>query len=227
MTISVSDTGIGIPKDKLSAIFQRFEQATRNISGMYGGSGLGLSICKELAEGMLGELSVESECKKGSTFSITLPVVLEDVLSEDGHLVLRSTSKERGLRSATHAVPVSMKSSVDELETLAMTARRKRLDSSTQASRRRSLTIGEDAATTGQRGGSSILERQNSAPEVLIVEDNKMNAKILQKFLQKLMVRSKHFFLLICLFLRGKFLLLFVDCLSFLILFCSFIRFVL
>ncbi|OFY84737.1 MAG: hypothetical protein A2236_04995 [Bacteroidetes bacterium RIFOXYA2_FULL_33_7] len=72
----VSDTGIGIPKDKQQLIFDRFRQADETIARKYGGNGLGLSISKGFVELMGGKIWVESEDnKKGSTFYFTIPIV--------------------------------------------------------------------------------------------------------------------------------------------------------
>jgi signal transduction histidine kinase len=65
---SVEDTGIGIPKDKLAMIFESFTQADAETTRRYGGSGLGLSICRELVKKMGSELRVSSEPGKGSVF---------------------------------------------------------------------------------------------------------------------------------------------------------------
>jgi CheY-like chemotaxis protein len=72
----VKDTGIGIPEDKLEIIFNRFSKIETDSLKLYGGTGLGLTISKKLVELLDGELWVESELGKGSTFYFTLPIKL-------------------------------------------------------------------------------------------------------------------------------------------------------
>lgn len=71
--IRVSDSGIGIPPDKLPSIFERFNQASNSTSRKYGGTGLGLSIVKKLLELNCGKVEVTSKPGAGTTFEITLP----------------------------------------------------------------------------------------------------------------------------------------------------------
>jgi PAS domain S-box-containing protein len=78
--LSVRDTGIGIPREKLVKIFDSFTQADSSTTRKYGGTGLGLTISRSLAELMNGSLQVESEPGRGSTFTLKLP--LEIVNSE-------------------------------------------------------------------------------------------------------------------------------------------------
>jgi signal transduction histidine kinase len=70
--ISISDTGIGIPKEKLKTIFERFYQVDGSASRKYGGVGLGLSICKSIIDKHNGSIWAQSE-GIGSTFHIVLP----------------------------------------------------------------------------------------------------------------------------------------------------------
>jgi len=72
MTISVKDTGIGIPHEKLNSIFESFTQADSSTTRKFGGTGLGLTISKRLAELMGGNLTVQSEPGKGSIFTLQL-----------------------------------------------------------------------------------------------------------------------------------------------------------
>ena len=74
LSIAISDTGIGIPNDRLDAIFHAFTQADGSTTRHFGGTGLGLTISSQLVELMGGKLSVESQEGQGSTFRFTLPL---------------------------------------------------------------------------------------------------------------------------------------------------------
>jgi Signal transduction histidine kinase len=73
--ISVRDTGIGIPEDKINLIFDRFKQVDTSLNRNHEGSGLGLSVVKALIEANKGNISVDSEVGKGTEFIIEFPIV--------------------------------------------------------------------------------------------------------------------------------------------------------
>ncbi len=82
---SVEDTGIGIPPDKLESIFTGFVQAESSTTRRFGGSGLGLTISRRLVRLMGGELEVESELGRGSTFHFTITLGRDGEMETAGH----------------------------------------------------------------------------------------------------------------------------------------------
>jgi signal transduction histidine kinase len=77
VTVRVNDTGVGIPADKLEAVFEPFVQVRSELTRTTEGTGLGLAISRDLARGMGGDLRVTSELGVGSTFELVLRRVSE------------------------------------------------------------------------------------------------------------------------------------------------------
>jgi adenylate cyclase len=77
VTIAVADTGIGMTVEQMGNLFQEFSQASSTTSSKYGGTGLGLAISRRFCQMMGGDITVESEPGRGSTFKIRLPRIVE------------------------------------------------------------------------------------------------------------------------------------------------------
>lgn len=92
VAIAVSDTGIGISKDKHKLIFERFGQVENNLSRQAEGSGIGLALVKSLVVILDGKIEVNSELGIGSTFTITLPIK-EDIACEENKVFISSDNR--------------------------------------------------------------------------------------------------------------------------------------
>jgi len=95
--IEVVDTGVGIAQEKLNTIFESFSQADASVTRRYGGTGLGLTIVKQLVELQNGKISVDSQLLKGSTFRVMLPYIVGKAkkLKEAG-MAMRSSEEHPG-----------------------------------------------------------------------------------------------------------------------------------
>lgn len=92
--LAVRDTGIGIPQNKLDAIFEKFSQADTSVTRKFGGTGLGLAICQQLSYLMGGDIGVESEEDKGSKFWFTIPLEVAPEGTKPVNLYEEKTSDE-------------------------------------------------------------------------------------------------------------------------------------
>ncbi|WP_405382186.1 ATP-binding protein [Maribacter sp. LLG6340-A2] len=95
LQFTVTDTGIGISKEKLKKVFKRYAQADEDTALKYGGTGLGLSITKEIVEKQNGTIQIESEVGKGTIISFTIPYAIGNAKNIPLNLI-ESTSVENG-----------------------------------------------------------------------------------------------------------------------------------
>ena len=104
LKISVRDTGIGIPQDKLPALFERFNQADSSMTRRFGGTGLGLAVCKQLVGLMGGEIGATSRDGEGSCFWFRLPLPIDP--ADQSQPVARDTyvARAAGVETLAQAV---------------------------------------------------------------------------------------------------------------------------
>ena len=102
IAISVKDTGIGIPEDKKTMIFEAFQQAEGGISRQYGGTGLGLTISRELSRLLGGEIHIESIEEEGSTFTVYIPMDLTSAPIKEKNDAISSYTETDANRTKSH-----------------------------------------------------------------------------------------------------------------------------
>jgi PAS domain S-box-containing protein len=117
---SVSDTGIGIEKNKLKSIFENFQQATSGTSRLFGGTGLGLAIVKQLVEGQNGTIKVKSKPGEGSTFSFVMSFLKTNAEAEAETELVELDSEYKNIKVlVVEDIPLNqllMKTLLDEFE---------------------------------------------------------------------------------------------------------------
>ena len=113
LIVSVSDTGIGIPKEKMSKIFDRFYQVDGSYTREQEGTGIGLSLTKELVELHKGKIDVESEAGKGSTFRISLPLGKDHLKPEEICKADKEYEKEKEKQEFYNEIEKKVENKID------------------------------------------------------------------------------------------------------------------
>jgi CheY-like chemotaxis protein len=165
----VEDTGIGVPEERLDAIFEAFSQADSSTSRKYGGTGLGLAITSELVDMMGGKLTATSKVGEGSTFSFEIPLHQVDAdaispvthgVSADAEVLVIADAETRGLQMATTITRSGMSATVvpDVEAAVAMVAGDGQpFDAIVLATTARSTALAEDLAGTSLMDDLPVL----------------------------------------------------------------------
>jgi CheY-like chemotaxis protein len=132
LRIAVSDSGIGIAPNRLEDVFESFQQADNSTTRRFGGTGLGLTICRNLARAMGGDITVVSTAGQGSTFTLDLPLALAagaavgsgDVASGGRMLILERNPIARGMMRTLFAPKFATVDFVDDAMGLSEKLRR-------------------------------------------------------------------------------------------------------
>jgi CheY-like chemotaxis protein/anti-sigma regulatory factor (Ser/Thr protein kinase) len=240
ISIHVYDTGVGMNPEQQKLVFEEFTQANNEIRRKYGGTGLGLSICRKLVRAMQGNLSLESEVDKGSTFSLWIPGLQnpEETKSDSPHpsvglydtrcptavQTLANGIKAAGRNVVTYSDAEQMKDLVGREKTQTIVVARQTegedinawlLEFLKQDVSRRLIAVGgsrrlmrefspdqvidvPDFPTSDELDAALAAKKRQKKPfrkhssqedaqilQVLIVEDNLINQKVMTKFLTR------------------------------------------
>lgn len=157
IAFSVSDTGIGIPDDKKKLIFEAFSQMDGSINRKYGGTGLGLTISRQLASLLGGSVHLESEVDKGSTFSLVLPLTGNG--DEMAPLVETQEEKKPSTTSAKQEVTTAPKSLliIEDDATLSKIIQRQALEQGFRC-------------LTAQNGEEGLKQAKEQLPDAILLD---------------------------------------------------------
>jgi two-component system sensor histidine kinase BarA len=187
---SVTDTGIGIPKDKVATIFEAFSQADETTTRRFGGTGLGLSIANRLVAAMGGKIEVTSEVGRGSTFFFSLRFATG--AKTRAWPVLPPVASGKPLALVCLTGPATLRALADYLEASGFTPRGCRPEDFEREAERARLIIADSRVLQG-------LARRAGPPDAAIVavsglgesgEDALMDAGLVDAMLQRPLMRS-------------------------------------
>jgi hypothetical protein len=166
ITFWVSDTGIGIPKDKHEVIFDFFRQADDSDTRNYGGIGIGLAISKKIAEVMGGSISLESETGKGSTFCFTFPAEITSTYTQS-----IETNHQVNIPEFTGKIVL-----VVEDDPISMNLIRTFIENT-------------GATVVEAYNGKEAIEKSDEHPDIILMD---LNMPVMDGFMSTQIIKSKH-----------------------------------
>lgn len=184
---AIKDTGMGMSKEEMSNLFQRFGQSSRTIQAEFGGTGLGLTICQEIVTLQDGKMSVESEKGKGSTFSFT--AYYQPASDEDVNEYMQKTpgASRRGSSSpapspSTEASEKTIHAALDAfMPTLTTTLTGQASPTGLPEEQKRQLIQFKEKLEEEQAVRPAFRFKH-----ILVAEDNLINQNIMKTYLKKL-----------------------------------------
>jgi GAF domain-containing protein/class 3 adenylate cyclase len=159
--MQISDTGIGIRKEQIPHLFERFRQAEGSVNRSYEGSGLGLALVKELVELHKGQISVESVYSEGTTFNVWLQTGTDHLPLEQ---VLEVPTEIQSSRAAVELADLEIESSLEE--------EMEEEVEDTQTERQDNTERVENNSQSSHLPVSTPTSSRVTAPSVLVVDDN-------------------------------------------------------
>ncbi|KAL6068777.1 MHYT domain-containing protein, NO-binding membrane sensor [Balamuthia mandrillaris] len=192
--ISVKDTGIGIPPDRMHCLFQMFSQVDSSLTRKFEGTGLGLVISKKLCEMMGGRIAVQSEEGKGSTFTFTVHLVQASLMQESSFLRKQSQrafqfftshhqmENDNNNRSSSSPRSPPLPSSSSLLPYLSSSSSPHPFTFYAHSH----LSLTKDILFNHPSPATPMSMRLPSSTRILLAEDNKVNQKVAMQLLKRL-----------------------------------------
>ncbi|KAL2263101.1 hypothetical protein VTK26DRAFT_8184 [Humicola hyalothermophila] len=185
LTFWVKDTGIGISPQQLENLFQPFSQADESTARKYGGSGLGLSICKSLIETMMkGKIRLESQVNVGTTawFTVTFEKARPEVVAGDEHIPHRGVLPAEPVKPLPPRQPAIVKELLPSPSALPSNSP----PSTSPSTPSPTATAIRATPTAASASTLDLTQIPKDQLRICIAEDNAINAKIAMQYMQRL-----------------------------------------